>query len=101
MMFETAKHHANCSCTSMEGVEADLLSVWPEIDEFQSSRALVDALADAFPEVWSDESCYGRALTVQRLGRYLARSKGLLSHKNSKDVRGYCRRDVEELSNRG
>lgn len=94
----TGKHHAQCSCTSLEGIETDLLRVWPEGDQFQGSRTLVEALIDTFPEAWSEESCYGRALTVQRLGRYLARSKGLLSQKNAQDVRGYCLRDIEALN---
>lgn len=93
----TGKHHSRCSCTSLEGVEEDLLAIWPTGDEFASSSMLVSRLIEAFPEVWSADSCYGRDLTVQRLGRYLARERGRRSTKNSQDLRGYCRSHIEEL----
>ena len=51
-----------------------LAEVWPDGESFAPSDALVADLVREFPAEWGTESSYGKALTVQRMGRMLASS---------------------------
>lgn len=71
----------------------DVHEVWPEGETFMRTRELVNALVMNNPDYWGEASPYGRALTVQRLGRLLNQSAKIHSSKNSCDERGYRRND--------
>lgn len=70
----------------------DLHAVWPESEPFVNSNELVRRLIERNPDYWDVVSAYGRALTVQRLGRTLVQIK-IRSTKNALDHRGYARAD--------
>ncbi|TFC20191.1 DUF3631 domain-containing protein [Cryobacterium sp. MDB2-10] len=70
----------------------DLYAVWPEDEAFVNANELVRRLIQNNPDYWDAASAYGRALTVQRLGRTLVQIK-IRSSKNSRDQRGYTRAD--------
>ncbi|TFD53215.1 DUF3631 domain-containing protein [Cryobacterium sp. Hh11] len=70
----------------------DLYAVWPESEPFVNTNELVSRLIQTNPDYWDAGSAYGRALTVQRLGRTLVLIK-IRSSKNSRDQRGYARAD--------
>lgn len=78
-----------CGCR-IDGVEDDVVEVWPIGRHFMPTAEIVDALQSGFPSKWGACSCYERGLTAQRLGRYLSHQMGIYSKKNSKDKRGYC-----------
>lgn len=69
----------------------DLWAVWPGDCEFMPTRELVSALIAENPTYWGEASAYGRALTVQRMGRLLVQSAKIRSSKDARDVRGYSR----------
>lgn len=67
-----------------------LAEVWPDDHTFCPSQHLVELLVREHPSAWSEESSYGRRLTVQRFGRMLATSYKLNSGRERKDgPRGY------------
>jgi hypothetical protein len=74
-----------------------ITQLWPAGETFWGTRDLVNTLILEHPEAWGAESPYGKALTVQRMGRMLATNYGIRStqedtaDKNS--TRGY-RRDM-------
>jgi hypothetical protein len=70
----------------------DLHAVWADTDVFVSAAELVRRLIDHNTDYWGAASPYGRALTIQRLGRTLVQLK-IRSTKNSRDQRGYSRAD--------
>lgn len=70
----------------------DLYAAWPEDEPFVNTNELVRRLIQNNPDYWDIASAYGRALTVQRLGRTLVQIK-IRSSKNSRDQRGYARAD--------
>lgn len=90
--------HENCACTEMDGLELDLIQVWPAGCDFARTKELLVLLAEMYPARWSESSCFGRELTAQRLGRYLAHECGVFSRKNSKGHRGYCLPEIEEVA---
>lgn len=51
----------------------DIAAVWTEGESFVPTRQLVPDLIRHNPGMWGEGSNYGHALTVQRLGRMLAR----------------------------
>ena len=55
---------------------------------FSPSEEVRQWLVSQHPEAWSEESSYGRELTVQRLGRMLSDSYGITSQRPD-TVRGY------------
>jgi hypothetical protein len=69
---------------------ADLYAVWDNEEPFVNTSELVRRLISANPDYWDATSAYGRALTVQRMGRLLAQLK-IRASKNSSDQRGYLR----------
>ena len=81
---------SDCVCHDVSAVEADILAVWPTGAYFMKSADLIELMIEYAPQRWSDASCYGRELTAQRMGRYLAQELGIRSTKNSDDGRGYC-----------
>lgn len=73
---------------------ADLYAIWPEGEAFAATAHLLDRLVDHNPEMWGEESPFGKRLTAQRLGRMLLQSAKAHSVKNSQDVRGWLRGDL-------
>jgi hypothetical protein len=69
---------------------ADLYAVWDVDEPFVNTSELVRRLISENPDYWDVSSAYGRALTVQRMGRLLAQLK-IRASKNSTDQRGYLR----------
>jgi len=55
---------------------------------FSPSEEVREWLVKQHPQAWSEESSYGRELTVQRLGGMLSKSYGITSQRPDK-VRGY------------
>jgi hypothetical protein len=55
---------------------------------FSPSEEVREWLVQSHPEAWSEQSSYGRELTVQRLGQMLSKSYGITSQRPDK-VRGY------------
>lgn len=51
--------------------------VWPIGQEFSRTGDLVEALIASHPDVWGQESAYGKDLTAQRLGRMLVDHYGI------------------------
>lgn len=98
MRSRTAHHRADCVCHEMSPLYDDILAVWPEDAPFFRTVDLVEALAEYAPARWSQASCYGRELTVQRMGRYLSRELDIWATKNHLDERGYCHHDFAILS---
>jgi hypothetical protein len=49
-------------------------AVWPAGARFVPTSLLIDLLTQEHPDYWGPESSYGKALTVQRLGRMMARN---------------------------
>jgi hypothetical protein len=68
----------------------DLYKVWDHEEAFVNTGELVRRLIASNPDYWDAGSAYGRALTVQRMGRILAQIK-IRATKNSSDQRGYAR----------
>lgn len=69
---------------------ADLYAIWAPEESFVNTNELVRRLISQNPDYWDVSSAYGRALTVQRMGRLLAQLK-IRSSKDSRDHRGYHR----------
>lgn len=66
-----------------------LAEQWPEGEHFASSRVLIGSLIAHDPMTWGDGSPYGRALTVQRMGRMLAQGFKVNSARQGDGPRGY------------
>lgn len=73
-----------------------LAEVWPERATFVATTQLVDDLIEHAPDTWGSGSRYGKALTVQRLGRMLANNFKLNSHRlpDGPRTRGYRLADL-------
>lgn len=69
---------------------SDLKAVWMDAETFVGTTELVRRLIAHNPNYWDVQSAYGRALTVQRMGKILAQVK-VRASKDSKDHRGYQR----------
>lgn len=72
----------------------DLHRVFHE-ETFIRSTDLVDRLITHNPEMWSDASGYGKALTVQRMGRMLVQAFKIHSERIGDSARGYRRQTFE------
>ncbi|WP_052450889.1 DUF3631 domain-containing protein [Actinomyces polynesiensis] len=68
----------------------DLFLIWGEQETFLRTPTMVSRLIDLNPEMWGEGSAYGRALTVQRLGRMLSQGAKVHSGKVAGE-RGYTR----------
>lgn len=68
-----------------------LNEVWNDSEAFVETRDLLDRLIFHSPEMWGDESSFGKAITAQRLGRMLAGNYGLNSARQGDSGRGYFR----------
>lgn len=75
----------------------DLFSVWDETEPFVGTADLINRLVSNNPDMWGDGSQFGKRLTPQRFGRMLAQSAKAHSVKNSQDVRGWQRIDLETV----
>lgn len=69
----------------------DLHRVWGDDEAFIETRELLDRLIGHAPDMWGDDSSFGKALTAQRLGRMLAKGYGLNSSRQGDSGRGYFR----------
>jgi len=74
----------------------DLLRVWGEQEKFIRTPELVSRLINHNPDFWGEGSSYGRALTVQRLGRMLSQGAKIHSGKVVGE-RGYTRAAFETV----
>ncbi|WP_312347345.1 DUF3631 domain-containing protein [Actinomyces sp.] len=74
----------------------DLFQVWEEGETFVRTPALLTRLINHNPEMWGEGSAYGRALTVQRLGRMLSQGAKIHSGKVGGE-RGYTRMSFETV----
>ncbi|CAN5322666.1 hypothetical protein BH11ACT1_BH11ACT1_18140 [soil metagenome] len=69
----------------------DVHEVWPEGDDFAPTSNIITELILHNPAQWGPDSPYGRALTVQRLGRMLAQGFKVHSSRQGDGPRGYYR----------
>jgi hypothetical protein len=75
-----------------------LLDLWPEGETFYPTSALCRDLADTHPDDWGHGSPFGKPITAQRLGRMLASSYGVNSHRLDREgPRGYTRASLEPV----
>lgn len=67
--------------------------VWKDDETFIPTTDLVQRLMDSYPEMWGEESPYGKPLTPQRLGQMLVNSYDIRSDRpgGSTGHRGYLR----------
>ncbi|WP_344391586.1 bifunctional DNA primase/polymerase [Dietzia cercidiphylli] len=74
-----------------------IAEVWKPWESFVGSEDLVRRLIIAHPEVWGAESSYGRALTVQRMGRMLSSAYKVHTTRQPTDdrTRGYTARSLD------
>jgi hypothetical protein len=69
----------------------DMYQIWEaEQETFLRTSAIVSRLIDHRPDMWGEESSYGRALTAKRLGQMLAQGAKVHSGKVGGE-RGYTR----------
>jgi len=72
-----------------------IVELWPHDATFWATTTLVDTLVAEHPEVWGEESGYGKALTPQRMGKMLVSSYRIRSTKediaDKNSTRGYRR----------
>ncbi len=72
---------------------------WPQGEDFWRTTTMVEQLSLLYPESWGKESSYGKALTLQRLGRLLVKSFRIRStveeRADKKSPRGYWRSQFE------
>lgn len=86
-----------CQCCDLSPLLPDLRAVWPDGSAFAHTEDLITWLVERFPERWSASSHFGRDLTPQRMGRYLAQQHGVQSGRDHTAHRGYCLADMEEI----
>lgn len=74
-----------------------IAEVWKPWETFVGSEDLVRRLIIAHPEVWGADSSYGRALTVQRMGRMLSSAYKVHTTRQPTDdrTRGYTARSLD------
>lgn len=66
--------------------------VWIEGEKFLPTEIVIDRLAAAHPDLWSERSSFGKRLTPQRLGRMLVTSYNIHSDRpGGVGPRGYLR----------
>jgi len=75
-----------------------LFDLWPEGGTFYPTAALCRDLAELYPDEWGHGSPFGKPITAQRLGRMLASSYGVNSHRLDREgPRGYTRASLEPV----
>lgn len=75
-----------------------LFEMWPEGETFYPTTALCHDLADLHPDEWGHGSPFGKPITAQRLGRMLATSYGVNTHRLDREgPRGYTRASLEPV----
>lgn len=72
----------------------DIYEVWSGDEHFTATTVLVTELILHDPAQWGPDSPYGRALTVQRLGRMLAQGFKVHSDRQGDSPRGYYRKSL-------
>lgn len=74
--------------------------VWKPWETFVGSEDLVRRLVMAHPEMWGADSSYGRALTVQRMGRMLSDAYKVHTTRQGTDdrTRGYTARSLDSAT---
>jgi hypothetical protein len=69
-----------------------LAEVWAEHETFVPTEELIRRLVRKHPEMWGDESPFGKQLTAQRLGRMLVTAYNVhAARPNTQGPRGYLR----------
>lgn len=64
--------------------------LWPDGDHFLPTKELIDLLVIEYPNVWGEESPYGKRLTDKRLGGMLAKGYKIHSDREGRGTpRGY------------
>ena len=75
-----------------------LHELWPQGEAFYPTSTLTSDLAELHPDEWGHGSPFGKPVTAQRLGRMLATSYGVNSHRLDRDgPRGYTRASLEPV----
>ncbi len=74
----------------------NIADVWPD-EDFAASRYLLGELIASNPGTWGEGSPYGRALTVQRMGRMLAQGFKVNSSRQGDGPRGYYRQALSPV----
>lgn len=75
---------------------AHLHALWPANSTFVATADLITELVLEHPDMWGENSSFGKALTAQRLGRMLATAYGVNSTRLSgTGPRGYTRASLE------
>lgn len=75
--------------------------VWKDDETFIPTTDLIQRLIDSYPEMWGDESPYGKQLTYQRLGRMLVDSYDVRSDRpGGIGHRGYLKSTLEPVFRR-
>lgn len=69
----------------------NIAQVWPPDEDFVASKHLIGELIAHDPSTWGESSPYGRALTLQRMGRMLAQGFKVNSTRQGDGPRGYYR----------
>jgi hypothetical protein len=79
----------------------DLFTIWPEGEDFVSSRDLVNKLILRNPEYWGVGSAYGKPLTDTRMGRLVSQAAKVTSSRpGGRGPRGYLRPQLETVWHR-
>jgi hypothetical protein len=91
-------NHANCGHREIDGIESEIVEVWPAGECFISTLDLVESLMGHNPDKWGRSCCYRKGLTPQRMGRYLFHELGIKASKNAHDKRGYYLADFTEAA---
>lgn len=76
----------------------DIYELWPSDHRFMSTEIIRVSLIANNPEMWGSASRFGKDLTVQRMGRMLARSFKINSSRpDTHGPRGYMRDDFRAI----
>ena len=72
-----------------------IFEVWPDGEKQVTAANLVDNLVATYPDTWGELSNFGKALTAQRMGRWLSQAYKIHSTKVSSSRRAYLRASFE------
>lgn len=72
-----------------------IFEVWPDGEKQVTAANLVDNLVATYPDTWGELSNFGKALTAQRMGRWLSQAYKIHSTKVSSSKRAYLRVSFE------
>lgn len=75
--------------------------VWGVGERFIKTEDLIDRLVEAHPQVWGDQSTYGKRLTAQRMGKMISTHFNVqTSRPDTNGPRGYTRASLETAFSR-